>query len=350
MCGICLIPLFFILCIGLVVFVLLDDGTVTVATTMTACEEVLVCPDSLKDGEITFSNAYSRSTAYLVKSTPPISDKTDVTVETPSDDNLDYGAYVYKTFNLVAGSTLFWHVELKNRFSSYSFDLYLIQGQDQLDKFIDNRGFNYLRYEYVSSKSEFNFTARETDEYAIVMEAYYGDSYITNQKYIVNHKHYDTTGLELDNCTSCTFSVNDDDFPGQCVVVKMPCSATHEEEDIKVYYNEAHNGLYYAALVIAILGGIGFAAAILVCVVCALRKSKGSSGQTYQNLATATPVNTTPVATTPVAPASYNTTPYQTPTPSYQQSAYTATAPAYTSVDPSAPPSYVPYGTAPTAY
>jgi len=349
LCSVCLIPLLFILFVAFIIVILIADGSVTVSTTLTACEETLVCPKSLNHDKIDFWNLYSTSTAYLVKSTPPVSDEVDVTSEMPNDDFLDYGSYIYKSFNLVEGSTLFWHMETRSSIYDYYFDVYLVEGKKELDNFINDHGFNYLRTDPRVYKSEFNYTVRTTDEYFLIVDAIYGDTHITNQKFIVNHKHYNVSDLTVDSSSSSyTFDTDNDNFPGYCVVVKMPCSVSNREEDIEITYDEAHTGLYYAALVISILGGVGFAAAILLCVVCTLRKSKGSSGTTYQNLAGSTPVSA-PVGYQ-AQPAVANTTPYQQPTPAapYQQS-YPATAPAYTSVDPNAP-SYVPYGTAPPAY
>jgi len=323
-----------------VVVLVLSDGAVVFKTTLSECEQVIKCPQSLRDGDILVTSTYGYVSTSLMRSKPQLLPTPYRTTLTPDDKFLGYNDYKYESFNLVAGSTL--------AFSMWGydyFDVYLVEGSDNLDKFIRDDGFTYLRYFYDDEVS-LNYTAEHDAEYIVIITCTSYFSYgvtIRDQKYIVDHLFYDMEDptLKISDCstTYCSYTVDPDDFPGPCVIAAMPCG-TGEKDDITIEYDEAHSALYYAALVITILGGVGFVATIALCVFCVVCKNKGSDGQTYQTVPAAT-------TATVVVPAAYQQPQPVVVTPSYAptQPVYTATTPAYATVDPAAPaPAYVQYG------
>jgi len=346
-CCICMVPLCLIALVVFIVVILFTDSSVLVETTLTKCEQTIECPTSVRDNQISFkADSSSSLTAYFVNSTPAISEDTTPTYLTVSSKYLDYYDYAYRSFNLVAGSILYWNIE-----ASYTpFTFYLVKGVDNLHKYENYNSFTYLRQITRVSKTNSSFKATASGEYFIIVEASSGSTTLKTIEYSVDHTRYLVDPNSKDTCTSsCNFDVDSKMFPGGCIIVDCPCSySSNGGIDVSISYNSEHTTVYYVCLVGCIIFGVGTVAAIVGCVACSMRKNVGSQGQTYNEVSSSSTANPVYPAGNPVAPAP--ATSYQQPPPS----AYSAVPPAYVSVDPSAP-AYVPYdgqasyGTAPPA-
>jgi len=315
----------------MIIVVLLADGSRSYSTELTQCEQVIVCPPSLRGGEIEFHTHGSGSTtAYLVKKKPAVSTTFNITYAKPENDDLHYGYYELNSFNLVTGSILEWDVT-----GDYTFDLYMLQGEDNYKRATNDQDFTYIKAKTSTLSASDSYVVKEPDEYFIILTAsrYYSSTVQAN--YTVKHTRYMVGDETITTCsTSCSFNVANNDFPPQCVVVENPCSSGLSKDTITISYEQAHSGLFYCCLVFALIGGLGLVGAIVSCVACAVHKSKGAQGQTYQNVPSSTAVPA------PLPQAYQTPQPYVQPQPAYNP----AVPPVY--VDPNVP-TYNTYGTAP---
>ena len=335
-CNICAIPIFIILVIVMVIIILVASPTVTKKTTMSICEQVIACPSSLGgDNTIEFRSSSSHVTAYLMKKEPSIN-KGDTSVLTVGSQSVKSDHYIYNSFNLVKGSTIHWEV-----YGDQYFHFYLIDGEKQFNKFTDYDTFHYVKDDYARGTFG-HYTVQDSDEYFAVIDCPYY-TYLSSINYTVDHYRYDVTGSLEKSSSSHTFHVSDDLVPGACLIADMPCSPSAPDTDISIIYDLDRGTVFYVCLALAIIFGVSILGAIALCVFCAIKKKKGTTGTTIQSGATTTnPYQ--PVNATPAYPASY-----QQPQP---PAAYNPGAPVYPTagggVDPV--PAYAPdYGTAGTS-
>jgi len=315
---------------------------------MTSCEQVISCPESLRDDTIQFKTKGDDVTAYLVKKLPkilPYSNET-TTHLTIHQKSLSDNAFVANSFNLVKGSILYWDIP-----ASRSFAFYLVQGNDEMDKFINYDQFHPITKD-TTSHPKGSYKATSSDEYYVIVEAAYGSSTIYEHTYEVDHTRYDVSDFIKKSNDSHKFSVSDDLVPGACIIAEMSCSAKESDTtDIKIEYLLDRSTLFWVCLAFAIVFGLSMCASIILCAVCIVRKKK-QQGTTYQNVASSP-------AQAPAYPAGYQ---QPQPTTVYQQpqapAAYNPAAPVYPTaggappaVAPAYNPAYNPsYGTAPPVY
>jgi len=348
-CNLCAIPLLFCIFVAMIIVILLSDGSTTISKGLMPCEQAIVCPSSLRNGAIKFStSAGGTTTAYLVKKTPDISSIFNTTHYKTKNDKTHYGAYEVNEFNLVPKSVVHWHVAPSSTEYHHSFIFYLIKGEDNYVKASNGKDFAYLKMKSILDDSyDESYTVADADQYFILLAGsdYYYTSYFEANYSVDRTRYLITEDITIKSCnTGCTFQVSDKDFPPECVVVENPCNSDVENDDITLKFDLGHSGLFYCCLVFCIIGGLGLVAAIVACVVCAMRKNKGTQGQSYQSL----PASTTVPPPIPAA--------YQQPQPTYAQPqpTYAQPQPAYAAgappvyADPSVP-SYS-YGTAPVTF
>jgi len=348
-CNVCAIPFLFFLFIAMIIVVVLVDGNTTFKAYLGRYEQTIVCPQSLRDGKIRFTPSYTGvTTAYLVEKSPSISTTFNITYDKPNSNIVRYGDYTYNSYNLVAGSEIYWDV------TTYGWSiipdkiyLYLVKGADEMDKADRKQDFHYIKYDYSDTISGYYVVPNgdsNSDEYSIILAAPTSSVYV-HANYTIKHTRYNVEENTIKKCNSeCTFQVSNSDFPPQCVVIEMAGNTSYDDSTVYLSYKLAHSGIFYACIAFCVLGGVGLIACIVACVVCAIRKSKGTQGTTYQN------VPSNPAAPAPV-PAGYQQ-------PQYNPAAVPAAVPAYNSAPAPAPvyadpnvPTYNTYGTAaPPAY
>jgi len=320
-CNICAIPLLFILFTVMIIVVLLSDGIKTHSTELTSCEQFVVCPSSLRGGEISYTfSGDDNVTAYVMKDLPEVSSTYNITWEKENYD-LHRGSYEMTSFNLVDGSELRWNIDVPISISVCSFTFYLVKGEDEYNKAKNGHDFTYIKRKLASVQYEDFYTVKDggAGEYFIILTTDYNSFFQchVNASYTVKHTRFlienRVENQLAKSSESCIFHVSNKAFPPACVVVENPCHILLTTKDhVTISYKEAHSGLFYFCLVLAILGGLGLVGAVASCVFCAVHKSKGSQGQTYQS------VPSTAAVPAPLPPA------YQTPQPVYVQP-----APAY---------------------
>jgi len=322
----CLIPVFFVLFVVFIVVVLLADAAMVSETTLDRCEQLVVCPESIRDNKIQFTASSTEAVGTLHDKIPDISTNTIRTNLTVPSKQLWYNDYVYRSFNLVPGSTLNYNIV-----GNYYFTFNLVKGVNNLQRFENYESFTYIKQLVSVSYATGSYKATDAGEFFIIVEATSGSVNLNTIEYFVDHTRYKTEQNAVENCTGThTFDVDSSKVPGACVIAEVSCDYDGSGVDVKISYDAAHTTTFWVCLVIAALGGVLMVVAVVTCIVCSLRGSKGASGQTY---------NTVPASATaaPVYPAG---NPVDT---SYQQpAAYGSVPPAYASGNPSAP-AYVPY-------
>jgi len=337
-CCLCAIPLFFVVLIAMVVVILTSHTFITIGTTVSECEQVLACPSSLKGNSINFTTHGSDATAYLVSSLPKILPDSTETIVKVDEKFVLSGDYLMHSFNLVQGSNLTWNISASNYF-----DFYLIEGEEEYNKFDQYEEFHYIYRDYHKRNTQHSISASSSNEYFAVIDVYGSSLTVQAHNYSVFHKRYDLTKFVKSSSKSLIFDVDGKSVPGACLIVDMPCGK-NSDADIWVTYELDHDTLFYVCLVIAILFGVAGVVSIIVCVVAVFWKKKGTQGNTYQNVpssSTATPA--VPAGNQP-PPAIYNTvappTAYAAGAPPAAPATYnTATAPATYNTAP-APVSY----------
>jgi len=344
-----MIPAAIIVFVACIVSILAGETTYVIDAVMDRCEQVVVCPESLRGGSITYESKGSGITAYFVDKLPELSKDMNVTVDVNKTLNLGRDDYHYWSFNLVSGSKISWNMTSKNAFT-----FNLVRGVDNLNKFINYDEFTFIDQEHGTHTCK-SLSLSISDEYFIIIEATSGK--VDIEAFVsVAHSRYLVEGHEKSHCyQSCKFNVDNNLFPGGCIIVDLPCDSTQSSIETKISYLEAHNTAFYVCLAIAIVGGVGLVVAIILCVVCTVRGNKGKTGETYSSLpgsATADPVYPAGYQQ-PVPTATYQqpvpTATYQQPPSSYQQpGAYGAVPPAYTGVG--ADPTYGTASAPPAAF
>jgi len=348
----CAIVIFFVILIAFVIAVLTSNNTFQIVTELTACEQIISCPDSLKDNTISYSTSSRVANAYVTKKVPDILSDTFPTTLKEKGKYLRSGEYAFHSFNLVAGSTLSWDITAKS-----SFSFFLLRGAKEMDNFEKNENFNYIK-KSSSSKAQSSYTASVSDEYFAVIDSYYYSTTLNDYTFSVNHKRFDLSNYVSRTNTTSTIKIDKSLVPGMCVIIDMPCGV---DSSIKVSlkYDMAHGTVYYVCLAFAIVFGVGTVALVAGCIICIFKKNVKQQGTTYNQ------VPSTSDGQTPTYPAAYQQPQppavYQQPT-SYQQPqpAYNPNVTPYPGNPPaSAPPAFVPtyapgydpnYGAAPQPY
>lgn len=331
----------------MVIVVLCSNPRVEMETYLSPCEQAVSCPESLRGGSISFKTASSSVTGYITKDEPSINKTQYQVTKTVNGETIKSGGYVYHSFNLIKGSKLEWNIKQKS--SSSTFLVYLVQGYNEYSKFDNYETFNYVKYTRGSS-SQSSYTSTEADEYFLIIEAAYSSITLDDYQFDAYYSRYDLSSYVKKSSSSTDFDIDSSLVPGVCIIADMPCPSANSDTDsvkVNIDYKLAYGGLFYVCLAFAIIFAVGVVASILACVICAKRKSTGTTGNTYQ------PVAATPAAVQPTAyPAGY-----QTPQPvqSYQTAtvpaAYNPSAPVYPTAAgaPAYAPGYEGYGTAPVA-
>jgi len=309
------------------VVILCTSSTITVSKTLEQCEQVIVCPSSLKSNEIEFAVKGSHTTAYLMKKEPYLLPGRTLTNHTVKQRSVKDGGFLATTFNLVKGSTLSWNIT-----ATRCFIFYLVQGEEQFDKFENYEEFHHIWASKKDKNVNYSYSVSSSDEYFAIIDAACGDITVDEHTYSINHSRYDTRNYVSKSSSSCTFDVDKSDMPGACLVADMPCSVTQDiADDVTIKYTLDNGTVFYVCLAFAIIAGVAMVASIVVCIVCMAKKKQGTQGTTYQAVPSS-------AAQAPAYPAAY-----QQPQP---PAAYNPAAPVYATaggVDPNAvPPAYNP--------
>jgi len=321
----------------MIIVIFCVPSKVRVSTTITECEQVIECPSSLKNNSITFSTTGGNATAYLVEKEPQTTGKGSTQL-IEKGDTVKYGDYSFKSFNLVKQSTLSWSLT-----GTREFTFYLVQGENQFNKFVNYDDFKYLKSmerDHVDGK----YTVSESDEYFAIIDASYDDTRIDSY-YNVTHTRYDLSTFISKSSESTTFDVDSSYVPGVCIIVDMPCG-DKSSSDIVIEYTKGKTVLFYVCVSVAAAAGLAMIISIILCIVCIFKKRVGTQGSTYQTVP--------PVAPAPApVPSSYPSggySPYQQTQPSvpYNPAApdpMTQPYPTSTGYEPSAPSINADYNT-----
>jgi len=318
--------------------VLIESSTQYVDGTLSECEQIVVCPDTLK-GNIAYTSKSTGVVAVLVNSLPSISSVPETRNKEYASKYLSMDDYVYRSFNLVKGSTIHWDIR-----GTGTFKIILMKGYNNFKNYENLESYNYIDSDY-TSWSEKSYTASYSAEYFIVVEAYYGSVTLKTINYTIDYLRYEYEGYEKKTCLStCDFDIDSSYIPGACVIAELPCGSVGTN-DVSFTYDEEHGTLYYVCLVFVIILGLAIVGSVIGCVVHTVRK-KVSHGTVYGGLSgpdSSLVANTSAQPVYQTQPTSYPTQPAAT---SYQAQptpyAPVPPAPVYTTP---APP-YDPYGTA----
>jgi len=315
---------------------LFSSNLVDVDASVGNCEQVVVCPETIQGGTISFETKGDFAKASLVKKLPSISKTSNAVHLNPPGQYVGSYDYVYRSFNLVKGSSIKWDITGSN-----SFKLILIKGYKNFQNFEDDESYNYVKANVASHQKD-SYTALMDDEYFIVADGYYGSVQLSNIQYDVTYFRYEVEGHEEKTCTSsCDFSVSSSDIPGACVIVEQPCGLSEDSTDIDVSYYAARTWLYWASVAVAGLIGLTIVGGIITCLACCFRKKMKSGTVVVGDLGTSASKETQPIISSQTTPSAYQSTPSNPP--------YNPVPPAYVYSNPSAPsappPSYDPYGT-----
>jgi len=195
--------------------VLIESSTQYVDGTLSECEQIVVCPDTLK-GNIAYTSKSTGVVAVLVNSLPSISSVPETRNKEYASKYLSMDDYVYRSFNLVKGSTIHWDIR-----GTGTFKIILMKGYNNFKNYENLESYNYIDSDY-TSWSEKSYTASYSAEYFIVVEAYYGSVTLKTINYTIDYLRYEYEGYEKKTCLStCDFDIDSSYIPGACVIASF---------------------------------------------------------------------------------------------------------------------------------
>jgi len=214
------------------------------------------------------------------------------------------------------------------------------------------KDFHYEK-SYHTSHSSSSFTVDVSDEYFLIVEASDYSVTINDIDVDIEFYKYDLSSYIKSSSQTTSFSVKESYIPGACLIVDMPCG-TNAKDDIHIDYDEEHPTIFWVCVGFCVLFGVGMIGSVIVCIICVLKKKKGTTGSTYQQVPSTTAQAPAYPAgyEQPTAPAAYQGPPptdpgmYQTPAPApYDPNGAINAAPAAYAAgyDPN-------YGTVPPTY